>query len=189
MYIIKNMLCLYIYIYIYIYIYKLHEYKYIHVNTCKYFQNTYLMCVYSYIYIINIHSTHTHVLYKQKLLFWMRYITINHLTALISIRNTNDIRCGFMSVLDIYFVTKFFLHQKLVYLFMKVALEKQSNHSFYSKIFEMSFSNCHSHHRTLLNPIYYYMCWKCHHNFSVFRLFCNVCTPLDIIHRQIKYTF
>ncbi len=40
------------------------------------------MCI--YIYIINIDSAlHTHILCKQKLLFWMRLITINHLTALI----------------------------------------------------------------------------------------------------------
>uniref|UniRef100_A0A9J7WYH6 Uncharacterized protein n=1 Tax=Cyprinus carpio carpio TaxID=630221 RepID=A0A9J7WYH6_CYPCA len=42
--------------------------------------------VYIYIYIINIHSTHTHthiyILCKEKLLFWMRLITINHLTAI-----------------------------------------------------------------------------------------------------------
>ncbi len=37
-----------------------------------------------YIYIINMHSTHT--LCKQKLLFWMWLITINRLTALIRIR-------------------------------------------------------------------------------------------------------
>ncbi len=40
------------------------------------------MCI--YIYIINIHSTHIYtVLRKQKLLFWMRLIAINRLTALI----------------------------------------------------------------------------------------------------------
>ncbi len=33
------------------------------------------MCVYLYIqYIINIHSTHIHILCEQKLLFWMRLI-------------------------------------------------------------------------------------------------------------------
>ncbi len=44
------------------------------------------MCVfiYIYIYIINVHSTvHTHILCKQKLLFWMRLIEINRSTALI----------------------------------------------------------------------------------------------------------
>ncbi len=39
--------------------YKLYEYKYIHVNTCKYFQNIYCMCV--YLYMHNIHSTHRYV--------------------------------------------------------------------------------------------------------------------------------
>ncbi len=40
------------------------------------------MCI--YIHIINIHSTHTHthILCKQKLLFWMQLIAINRLTAL-----------------------------------------------------------------------------------------------------------
>ncbi len=37
------------------------------------------MCI--YIYIINIHSTHTY--YVNKTLFWMQLITINRLTALI----------------------------------------------------------------------------------------------------------
>ncbi len=37
------------------------------------------MCVY-YVYI---NTVHTHLLYKQKLLFWMRLITINRLTALV----------------------------------------------------------------------------------------------------------
>ncbi len=40
--------------------------------------------IYIYIYIyINIHSTH--ILCKQKLVFWMRLIAINHLTAVIVI--------------------------------------------------------------------------------------------------------
>ncbi len=39
------------------------------------------MCV-LYIYIINVHSN-THILSKQKLLFWMRLVTINRLTALV----------------------------------------------------------------------------------------------------------
>ncbi len=64
----KNMLHLYIkYIYI---LYKL--YKYIHVNIFK----IYAVCV-----CIYIHTIHTHILCKQKLLFWMWLITINQLTA------------------------------------------------------------------------------------------------------------
>ncbi len=38
------------------------------------------MCVYSYIH--NKYTPYTHIC-KQKLLFWMRLIAINHLTALI----------------------------------------------------------------------------------------------------------
>ncbi len=43
----KKMLRLYI---LNVFIYKLYEYKYIHVNACKYFQNIYCMCVYLYIH-------------------------------------------------------------------------------------------------------------------------------------------
>ncbi len=53
----KNILRLYIkYIYI---LYNLYEYKYIHVNTCKYIKHIQYItvCVCLYIYIINIHST------------------------------------------------------------------------------------------------------------------------------------
>ncbi len=38
------------------------------------------MCL--YLYIHNKYTQHTHILCKQKCLFWMRLITINHLTAL-----------------------------------------------------------------------------------------------------------
>ncbi len=48
------------------------------------------VCIYIYIHIINVHSTvHTHILCKQKLLFWMRLIEINRLTALIYVHNVN----------------------------------------------------------------------------------------------------
>ncbi len=47
------------------------------------------MCVYLYIHITNMQSTH--ILCKQKLLFWMRLITINHLTA--QIRNSFIAKC------------------------------------------------------------------------------------------------
>ncbi len=70
----KNMLCLY-YKYIYM-LYKLYEYKYIHVNIFE----IYTVCV--CIYIDNKGTQHTHLLCKQKLLFWMRLITIHCLTAL-----------------------------------------------------------------------------------------------------------
>ncbi len=57
-------------IYIYIYIYT-------QVNIFK----IHTVCVCIYIYIINKHSTH--ILCKQKLLFWIQLIAINHLTALL----------------------------------------------------------------------------------------------------------
>ncbi len=51
---------------------------YKHVKTCKYFPNTvYTVCVYLYIYIyiyiykINKYTQYTHILCKQKLLFWI----------------------------------------------------------------------------------------------------------------------
>ncbi len=43
------------------------------------------VCVFIYIDIINIHSTHT--LCEQKLLFWIRLIAINRLTALVFINH------------------------------------------------------------------------------------------------------
>ncbi len=47
----KNVFCLYIkYIYIW---HKLYEYKYIHVDTCKYFKN--ICCVYLYIQYTDIY--------------------------------------------------------------------------------------------------------------------------------------
>ncbi len=46
----------------------------IHVNIFKIY--TVRVCL--YIYIINIHSTHTYILYRQKLLFWMRLIVAQH---------------------------------------------------------------------------------------------------------------
>ncbi len=53
----KNMLCLYIK-----FIYNM-KYKNINVYACKYFQNTvYAVCECIYIYIINIHSTHTYIM-------------------------------------------------------------------------------------------------------------------------------
>ncbi len=51
----KNMFCLYMK-----YIYKL--YKYIYVNTCKYFQNIYCMCVYLYIDNEYTHSIYTYIM-------------------------------------------------------------------------------------------------------------------------------
>ncbi len=50
---------------------------YIQVNIFK----IHTVCVCIYIYIINKHSTH--ILCKQKLLFWIQLIAINHLTALL----------------------------------------------------------------------------------------------------------
>ncbi len=61
--------------------YNLYEYKYIHVNACNFFPNICCMCV--SLYINNKYTQYTHKLCKQKLLCWMRLITINHLTALI----------------------------------------------------------------------------------------------------------
>ncbi len=48
------------------------KYKNINVYTCNYFQNIYCMCV--YLYIHNKYTQYTHILCKQKLLFWMRLI-------------------------------------------------------------------------------------------------------------------
>ncbi len=48
---------------------------YMHVNIFK----IYTVCVCIYIYI----NTHIHIVCKQKKIFWMRLIAINHLTALI----------------------------------------------------------------------------------------------------------
>ncbi len=63
----KNMPCLYIkYIYLE---YKLYEYKYIHVNTCTYFQNIYCF----YMYIINKRRTHIYYANKTLILY-----AINH---------------------------------------------------------------------------------------------------------------
>ncbi len=50
--------------------------KCIHVNIFK----IYTVCV--YLYIHNKYTKYTHILFKQKLSFWMRLIAINHLTAL-----------------------------------------------------------------------------------------------------------
>ncbi len=81
------LLCIYKYTHMYlrkicyvyilnIYIYHLYEYKYIHANTCNYFQNICCMCVsyiyiyiYIYIYTHIIYTEHTHILCEQKLLF------------------------------------------------------------------------------------------------------------------------
>jgi len=52
------------------------------VYTCKYFLNIHA-CVCIYIYKIIVHTTHTYILCKHKLLFWMRLIAINRFTALI----------------------------------------------------------------------------------------------------------
>ncbi len=66
----------YVYIYIYIYLYMI---SFIWINTCKYFPNIFCMCV--ALYIHKIYTVHTHILCKLKLLFWMRLIAINLLTA------------------------------------------------------------------------------------------------------------
>ncbi len=62
----KNMSHLYIkYIYIW---YNLYEYKYIYVNTCKYFQNMCCMCV--SLYMHNKYTQHTHIYYVNKNLYF-----------------------------------------------------------------------------------------------------------------------
>ncbi len=73
-------------------------YIYIHVNACKHFQNVLYMCVfihntYTHLYFLiyifslyySLYTVHTHILCKQILLFWMRLIVINHLTALVCV--------------------------------------------------------------------------------------------------------
>ncbi len=75
----KNILCLYIFnIFIY-------DIIYLNINIYMEIFSKYMLYVCLYIYIINIHSTHIHILCKQKLLFWMRLIVINRLTAQILI--------------------------------------------------------------------------------------------------------
>ncbi len=92
----KNMLRLYIK-----YIYTLYQlYKYIHLNTCKYFQNRCCMCV--CLYIHNKYTQYTHMFCKQKLIFWMRLIMINHLTALIHFYISIDI-FPILYDIDIYY--------------------------------------------------------------------------------------
>ncbi len=66
------------------YFYILHIFfyniNYMNINTCKYFQYIYFMCV--YLYIHNKYRQYTPI-YANKTLFWMRLIATNHLTALI----------------------------------------------------------------------------------------------------------
>ncbi len=53
---------------------------YIHVNIFKIY--TVYVCVFMYLYIHNKYTQCTLIYYVNKLLFWMRLITINRLTAL-----------------------------------------------------------------------------------------------------------
>ncbi len=71
----------YVYI-LYIFIYSITYMNInIHANTCKYFLNIY--CMYVYLYIHNTYTQYKHsILCQQNLLFWMRLIAMNHLTAL-----------------------------------------------------------------------------------------------------------
>ncbi len=87
-------MCVYCVYLLCIYKYTLMQYifwRYLHIFTCIYliYKHNSLeyihACMCIYIYIINIHSTHTHILCEEKLLFWMRLITINRLTALITL--------------------------------------------------------------------------------------------------------
>ncbi len=48
--------------------------------TCKYFQDIQCVCIVNYIYIIHLHRIHIQC--KWKLLFWMRLIAIDRLTAI-----------------------------------------------------------------------------------------------------------
>ncbi len=73
---------IYMYLHFYIYvIYIINKYSlYIKI---KIFWNIYMhVCV--FIYTLYIYTVHIHILCKQKLLFWMWLITINHLTALVT---------------------------------------------------------------------------------------------------------
>ncbi len=74
---------MFILIYLYLFIYLIFDVTY-------FFLNTVHACVCIYIYLINIHSTHTHILCKQKRLFWMRFIAINCLNAVVF---TQPIKC------------------------------------------------------------------------------------------------
>ncbi len=69
----ENFTCIYLYsdnlLYINIFNIQIYVLKFLHACVCIY--------IYIYIYIYNIHIC------ERKLLFWMRLIKINHLTALI----------------------------------------------------------------------------------------------------------
>ncbi len=55
-----------------------------HVTTCKYFK-IYTVCVCLYIYIINMHSTHTFIMYTF-FFFWMRLIAINRVALKLALK-------------------------------------------------------------------------------------------------------
>jgi len=89
-YISEKNLCLYIkYIYLW---YKWYEYKYIQVNTCKYFSK----CM--HVYIHNKYTQHTHIYYANKTFI---LYPINHLTALI-LRFENWYFWTFMSHIQLH---------------------------------------------------------------------------------------
>ncbi len=83
MYIYFENISMYFHVYIYILIIDI-IYKYFKCINLKFFLNIYMHVLFLYIYII-IYTVHTHILCIQKLLFWMRLIAINRLTALIYI--------------------------------------------------------------------------------------------------------
>ncbi len=94
MYIFKKMLRLYnTYDTFYM---NINKYMKKHVNIFK----IYAVCVCLYIYIINIHSTHTHLIYKQKLLFWMRLLTVA--LFIMSPRNWGTCFCACSPIYVIY---------------------------------------------------------------------------------------
>ncbi len=80
------------YVYIFnIFIYNINCNKYIHVNTCKHFQNIYCMCVYLYIHKYE-HTQYKYIYYVNKnLYYWVRLIAINRLTALLHNDNFTNI--------------------------------------------------------------------------------------------------
>ncbi len=88
----KNMFCLYMK-----YIYKL--YKYIYVNTCKYFQNIYCMCVYLYIDNEYTHSIYTYIMQSKTFI-------LDAINRTNSNKNTNILNCNNIS--QYYCFTVFF---------------------------------------------------------------------------------
>ncbi len=73
------------------------------------------------LYIINIHNTHTHILCRQKLSFWMRLIVIIHFTALFHI-NTHTYSIYFVQYIIYTGHTHILCKQKLLFWMQLIAI-------------------------------------------------------------------